>query len=54
MTARETVRLYYDAWQNKNGDLGEVPLADDFQFIGPVASSSSAKGYRAMARDVAT
>jgi hypothetical protein len=26
-------------------------LADDFQFIGPVASFSSAEGYRAMARD---
>jgi SnoaL-like domain len=51
MTARETVALYYDAWQNKQGDLGEVPLAADFQFVGPVASFESAEGYRAMARE---
>jgi hypothetical protein len=28
-----------------------VPLADDFQFTGPVASFDSADGYRAMARE---
>ena len=44
MTARETVALYYDAWQNKQGDLGDVPQADAFQFIGPVASFDSAGG----------
>ena len=49
MTALETVALYYDAWENKHGDFGEVPLADDFQFTGPVASFDSAEGYRAMA-----
>ena len=27
------------------------PLADDFQFTGPVASFDSAEGYRAMARE---
>ena len=51
MTAQQTVAAYYDAWQNKHGDLGGVPLADDFQFIGPVASFDSAEGYRAMARE---
>ena len=51
MTARETVSLYYDAWQNKHGDFSQVPLADDFQFVGPVASFDSADGYRAMARE---
>jgi hypothetical protein len=51
MTAQETVALYYDAWRNKHGDFSEVPLADDFQFSGPVASFDSADGYRAMARD---
>jgi hypothetical protein len=30
MTALETVALYYDAWQNKQGDFNDVPLADDF------------------------
>jgi ketosteroid isomerase-like protein len=49
MTALETVALYYDAWQNKHGDFGEVPLAEDFEFTGPVASFDSADGYRAMA-----
>lgn len=50
MTALETVALYYDAWQNRQGDFSEVPLADDFEFTGPVASFDSADGYRAMAR----
>ena len=48
-TALETVALYYDAWQNKHGDFTEVPLADDLEFTGPVASFDSAEGYRAMA-----
>jgi ketosteroid isomerase-like protein len=51
MTALETVALYYDAWQNKQGDFSEVPLADDFEFTGPVASFDSAEAYRAMARE---
>src|SRR5690349_4503359 len=50
MTAAETVAQYYDGWQNKRGDLSEVPLADDFEFVGPVASFDTAEGYRAMAR----
>jgi hypothetical protein len=51
MTVLETVALYYEAWQNKQGDFSEVPLADDFQFTGPVASFDTAEGYRAMARE---
>jgi hypothetical protein len=51
MTALATAALYYDAWQNKHGDFSEVPLADDFEFSGPVASFDSAEGYRAMARE---
>jgi ketosteroid isomerase-like protein len=51
MSAAEAVHLYYDAWQNKGGDFSDVPLADDFQFTGPVASFDSAEGYRAMARE---
>ena len=51
MTAQEAVGRYYEAWQTKNGDLADVPLADDFQFTGPVASFDSAEGYRAMARE---
>ena len=51
MGADEAVRRYYDAWQNKSGDFSEVPLAEDFEFIGPVASFDSADGYRAMARE---
>ena len=49
MTALETVALYYDAWRNGRGDFSDVPLADDFEFTGPVASFDSAEGYRAMA-----
>jgi hypothetical protein len=51
MTVLETVALYYDAWQNKQGDFSEVPLADDFEFIGPVASFDTAEGYQAMAAE---
>jgi ketosteroid isomerase-like protein len=51
MTALETVARYYDAWQNKQGDFTDVPLADDFVFTGPVASFDSAEGYRAMAAE---
>ena len=49
MTTEQIVASYYEAWQSKRGDLSEVPLADDFQFTGPVASFDSAEGYRAMA-----
>jgi hypothetical protein len=48
--ARGVAARYYDAWQNKHGDFGEVPLAEDFHFVGPVASFDDAEGYRAMAR----
>jgi ketosteroid isomerase-like protein len=51
MTAHEAVARYYEAWQTKQGDLADVPLADDFEFTGPVASFDSAEGYRAMARE---
>jgi hypothetical protein len=49
MTPLAAVQLYYDAWQNKHGDFSDVPLADGFEFAGPVASFDSAAGYRAMA-----
>ena len=49
MTAQETVARYYDAWKQGKGDFSDVPLADDFEFTGPVASFVSAEGFRAMA-----
>ena len=51
MSPLETVAIYYDAWRTKRGDFSDVPLADDFQFVGPVASFNNAEGYRAMARE---
>ena len=51
MTVLETVALYNDAWMHKRGDFSDVPLAEDFEFLGPVASFDSAEGYRAMARE---
>jgi SnoaL-like domain len=51
MTTEQTVALYYDAWRNHQGDMSRVPLADDFRFIGPVASFDSAEGFRDMARE---
>jgi hypothetical protein len=49
MTTEHIVATYYDAWRERNGDMSQVPLADDFQFTGPVASFDSAAGYRKMA-----
>ncbi|HEV2779665.1 MAG TPA: TIGR03086 family metal-binding protein [Actinophytocola sp.] len=49
MDPRTTVNLYYDAWRNRAGDMTGVPLADDFTFTGPVASFTSADGFREMA-----
>jgi hypothetical protein len=54
MTAREAVATYYEAWRTRHGDFSDVPLADDFRFVGPVASFESAEGYRAMAREAGT
>jgi SnoaL-like domain len=51
MTTLEAVALYYEAWQQKQGDFSDVPLADAFEFTGPVASFDTAEGYRAMARE---
>jgi ketosteroid isomerase-like protein len=51
MNVDEAVSRYYDAWRNRGGDFSEVPLAEDFEFSGPVASFDSAEDYRAMARD---
>src|SRR5919198_1662611 len=51
MTTLDAVGLYYDAWQTKKGDMSSVPLAENFEFLGPVASFDSAEGYRAMARE---
>jgi hypothetical protein len=50
MDPREIANRYYDAWINRGGDMGQVPLAEDLVFRGPVASFDSAEGYRAMAR----
>jgi ketosteroid isomerase-like protein len=49
MTAEEAVAQYYDAWRNGRGDMTTVPLAEDFRFVGPVASFESAEGFREMA-----
>jgi hypothetical protein len=51
MSPKDVVDLYYDAWISKHGDMTDVPLAPDFSFRGPVASFTSAEGYRAMARE---
>jgi ketosteroid isomerase-like protein len=51
MTAVEIVARYYDAWQSGKGDFSGVALAEDFTFIGPMASFDNAEGYRAMAAE---
>jgi SnoaL-like domain len=50
MTAEQAVAQYYDAWRTRRGDMSGVPLADDFRFLGPVASFETADGFREMAR----
>jgi len=49
MTVEEAVDRYYDAWRTRRGDMSDVPLAEDFRFLGPVASFETAEGYREMA-----
>jgi hypothetical protein len=49
MTVEQIAATYYDAWRDGRGDMSSVPLADDFNFTGPVASFDSAAGYREMA-----
>jgi hypothetical protein len=48
MTAEQVVAQYHDAWHTRRGDMSGVPLAEDFRFLGPVASFSTADGYREM------
>jgi hypothetical protein len=50
MTTQQAVAQYYDAWRSRGGDMSGVPLAEDFRFLGPVASFETAAGYREMAR----
>jgi hypothetical protein len=50
MTPEQVVGQYYDAWRSRGGDMSGVPLADDFCFVGPVASFETAEGFREMAR----
>jgi hypothetical protein len=49
MAAEQAVAAYYDAWRTRGGDVSEVPLADDFRFLGPVASFETAEGFREIA-----
>jgi ketosteroid isomerase-like protein len=44
MTVEEIAQSYYEAWQNKGGDFSDVPLAEDFEFTGPVASLRARMG----------
>ena len=50
MDVRTIANRYYEAWTHRAGDMNGVPLADDFAFVGPVASFDSAAGFREMAR----
>ena len=49
MEPLEIAALYYDAWKNRNGDMTDVPLAENLSYTGPVASFEDAAGFRAMA-----
>ena len=50
MIAEQAVAKYYDAWRSRRKNMSGVPLAEDFRFLGPVASFETAEGYREMAR----
>ena len=45
----DVAALYYDAWKHKQGDMTDVPLAEDFSYVGPIVSFDDAAGFRAMA-----
>ena len=49
MSPQQAAARYYDAWRTRRGDMTQVPLADDFRFVGPVASFETADGFREMA-----
>ena len=49
MCVLDVVGSYYEAWMTGKGDFSAVPLAEDFEFTGPVASFDTAEGYRQMA-----
>jgi ketosteroid isomerase-like protein len=49
MSVLDVVGSYYAAWMDGKGDFSSVPLVPDFIFTGPVASFSTAEGFREMA-----
>ena len=49
MQDHEAVDSYYQAWTELGGDLGKVPLADDFLFVSPVATLQGREQVQAMA-----
>jgi hypothetical protein len=46
MSVLDVVGSYYEAWMAGKGDFSAVPLAEDFEFTGPVASFDTAEGFR--------
>ncbi len=51
MTIKEIVDRYYEAWTDRDGDMSDVPLAENFVFAGPVGSFQDADGFRGMAAE---
>jgi hypothetical protein len=49
-TIEQVVARSYDARRNRRGDMSEMPLAEDFRFLGPVASFETAAGCREIDR----
>ena len=49
MCVLDVVGSYYEAWMTGKGDFSAVPLAEDFEFTGPMASFDTAEGFRQMA-----
>ena len=50
MTAEQAVAQYSDAWRTRRGDMSDVPLAQDFGFVGAVASFETAEAQQAILR----
>ena len=46
---KQIVNRYYDAWR-KGGDFSNVPLANDFKFVGPIDQFDSAEAFLAMSK----
>ena len=49
MSVVDVVNRYYEAWNAEVGDFGDVPLAEDLHFSGPMHTLEGADSFRSHA-----